>query len=281
MQLGSSLRRRRRKRDDPPDDGGEDRPTWLRTAGLGALAALAGLGLGYLFATWVLFPPPPPPGDLYEVPDVQGLDLDGAAARLDEAGLSLGTVEFLRHPRADSGTVVGQAPVAGQLATPDAPVRVTLSQGSERQPVPDLLGLRGDWAANVLHATGFEVSVDSVEAQDPRGRVLEIDPAPGTELALPGEVVLRVSKGPARVAMPSLVGMEEAAARDTLGVLGLVIGRVDEIFRFGRDQGVVVEQAPPADTLVDRGSAVRIGIGRRGRNGEPPDTAGNKNPRQP
>jgi beta-lactam-binding protein with PASTA domain len=43
-----------------------------------------------------------------------------------------------------------------------------------------------------------------------------------------------------------------------------VVAEVEEVFRFGRDQGRVVEQDPATETELQRGSAVRLTIGRRG-----------------
>ena len=40
---------------------------------------------------------------------------------------------------------------------------------------------------------------------------------------------------------------------------------IEEVFRFGRDQGIVVEQEPMADTGLQRGAAVRLKVGRQGR----------------
>lgn len=289
MQLGSSMRRRR-----GVERGGDqdDRRPLLRFVGVAVLVTTVGLGLGWLAATRVLFPAPEPPGDLYEVPDVRGEGLAQAGDLLDRSGLSLGTVGGLRHPEVDSGVVVGQAPLPGQLATPNMPVRVTLSLGPERRAVPEVTRLRGDWARNVLEATGFSVLVDSVESELPRGRVLGVDPEEGTELALPGEVRMEVSLGPPHFEMPRLLGMTEEEARDTLSTLNLVVGRVEEVFRFGRDQGRVVEQAPPPGTMVQGGAAVRLSVGRRSRGRESagivlPDTAsaapagGNKTSREP
>lgn len=259
MKLGSSIRRRRDSR------GG---PRWslssgpVRVAAIVAGTLLAGFGFGWLFATQLLFPAPPPPGDLYEVPDVRGVLVEDARARLDEAGLALGEVHELHHPLADSGAVVGQAPIPGQLARPGHPVRVTLSRGPERRPVPEVARVGADWARNVLEAAGFEVTVDSVEADEPAGSILEVSPPVGTVLAVPGEVTLRVSLGPPGFPMPSLLGMAEREARDTVEALGLHLSEVEEVFRFGRDRGIVVEQSPPADTVVEVGSTVRFSVGR-------------------
>jgi len=259
MKLGSSIRRRR--------DAGSG-PGWSLSSGPARVAAMvagtlvAGFGIGWLFATQLLFPAPPPPGDLYEVPDVRGAAVDDARARLDEAGLVLGEVRELHHPLADSGAVVGQAPIPGQLGRPEHPVRVTVSRGPERRAVPEISRVRADWARSVLEAAGFAVTVDSVEAAEPAGSILEVSPRVGTVLAVPGEVTLRVSLGPPGVPMPSLLGMSEREARDTVEALGLHLSEVEEVFRFGRDRGIVVEQSPPADTLVEAGSTVRFSVGR-------------------
>ena len=81
MKLGSSIRRRRFR-----SDGRFQWPEtkkWLRLGQLnisrdagfvaGAIVVL-GLVLGYVVSTRLLFPMPAPPGDLFEVPDVRGLD---------------------------------------------------------------------------------------------------------------------------------------------------------------------------------------------------------------
>jgi beta-lactam-binding protein with PASTA domain len=159
--------------------------------------------------------------------------------------------------------VIGQAPLPGQLGRSDTGVRLTVSLGPERGSVPDVIGLRQAWAQNLLGASGFRVEADSAEAREPRGVVVAVDPTPGTDLAIPGDVRITISTGPPLVAMPVLVGMTEEQARDTLRALGLSVLEVEELFRFGRDQGIVVEQTPPADTLLQAGTAVRLGVGRR------------------
>ena len=284
MRLGSSMRRRR---GSGRGSGSGRRKELLRLAGYSALVVVVGFGIGWLTATRLLFPAPEPPGDLFEVPDVRGEDLPGAADLLDRSGLSLGAVGGLRHPEVDSGVVVGQSPLPGQLSDPNAPVRVTLSLGPERRAVPEIVDLRADRARNLLEATGFAVVVDSVRSEEPKGRVLEVEPEEGTELAVPGEVRVVVSLGPPRFPMPRLVGMTEEEARDTLGALGLEIGEVEEVFRFGRDQGLVVRLVPPAEDTVQRGAAVRLAVGRTSRDifpsggADPDTTGGNKAPLRP
>lgn len=273
MRLGSSLERRRKKRRTSGGDGSRgSRRRRRRTDPVFSVRGLLvwlGLGvggaiLGFFLATFVLFPAPPPPEDLVQVPDLGGESLEGALDSLEPAALRLGAVDYLRHPQVDSGTVMGQSPLPGQLAAPGDSVRVTVSLGSERRAVPQVSTLRGDRAVSLLRATGFQVRVDSLESLEPRGTVLAVEPEEGAELALPGEVHLRVSLGPPAVVVPDLLSLTEGEARDSLAVLGLVVAEVEEIFRFGRDQGRVVAQDPPPGEEVERGSAVRLTVGRRG-----------------
>ena len=269
MNLGSSIRRRRRggrKDGEPRRELAPGLAALVSPRVLAASAGVAviGLGAGFFFATQVLFPAPDVLTGFVEVPDVRGNSVDGVRELLDGAGLDLGTVERYHHPLADSGSVVGQAPLPGQLILPGQPVRVALSVGPDRRPIPTVSRLAGVQAADVLRASGFTVLVDSAESELPRGSVVEVEPAEGTSLSLPAEIRLTLSLGPPLVEMPTLLGLSEVVATDSLEAIGLVVGDVEEVFRFGRDQGRVVGQEPPGGTEMERGSAVRLVVGRRG-----------------
>jgi len=201
---------------------------------------------------------------MVEVPDVRGMGAATATERLAGANLKLGEVDSLRHPSVAAELILGQSPLPGQLALPGTEVRVTRSTGPQLRAVPDVRRVDANRARIILEASGFVVSMDSVAAEAPRGRVIATRPSPDDTVALPSGIVLRVSQGPPLVPMPILLGMDEAEALAVLDSLGLVVGEVEEVFRFGRDQGVVVEQQPPGGTPMERGSAVRLAVGRRG-----------------
>lgn len=234
----------------------------LRALGVGVV----GLVVGYLFAVFVLFPAPGPPRDLRPAPDLRDRSVVAATTLLEDAALVAGDVRTLRHPSVDSGRILGQSPLPGQLARSGDTVDFVVSLGPERRPVPEVSRLRGDRAVDLLVATGFQVAVDSVDSPVARGRVVDIQPAEGTAMVLPARVALTVSRGPPTVRMPFVLGLLEEEARDTLGVLGLEVVEVEEVFRFGRDQGRVVTQDPAEGTELERGADVRLQIGRRGGN---------------
>jgi serine/threonine-protein kinase len=260
MKLGESMQKRRGRGASIAGRG----PQWGLLAGRLAALAAVGFGGGYLVATRVFFPLQPPPSDLVEVPVLEGLALTRVESALAEEGLELGAVEMLQHPAIDSGIVVGQGPMGVQLAAYGGRVRVTVSLGPQRQAVPDVIRLLGDRALRVLEATGFQVTVDSADSELAAGSVVAVEPGPGALLRVPAAVRVTLSRGPALVPMPYLLGIPQQEAIDSLTGLGFRLLAVDTVFRFGRDQGLVVEQDPPEDSLLTPQSMVRLSVGRRG-----------------
>ena len=270
MRLGSSIRRRRFRSDGRFEWPGEKRWLSLGPLNLSRDAAVVagtllvfGLVFGYLVTTRLLFPMPPRPQDLFEVPDVRGLDRAAALDMMARAGIRAAVTDSFRHPTALRGEVLGQTPLAGQLSTATNTVALTVSLGPVRRPVPDVVRLGLASARTVLEASGFIVVVDTLLAELPAGQVVEVLPEAGTEVDLPMEVIVLVSTGPPLVPMPLLLGIEQANAEVLLDSLEFELTEIEYRFRFGRDQGRVVEQFPPADSLVAPGSRVRLVVGRR------------------
>ncbi len=268
MKLGGSLERsrgRRRSLGARETEGGGRTPRPDRDLLLKVGALIVGGWLvGYVLSTRVLFPAPPPPRDLVEVPDVRGLGVASASELLAGSGLALGGVDSLLHPSVPEEIILGQSPLPGQVARPSSPIRVTISLGPQRRSVPDVRGLTMDRARIVLETSGFLVRSDTAESEEPRGRILDVTPAPGQQVVLPGQVRLLVSTGPPVIPMPLVLGLTQEDAVVMLDSLGLVVSDVEEVFRFGRDQGIVVEQEPASEVELRRGSPVRLKVGRRG-----------------
>lgn len=261
--------RRRRRSADADSGGGGGWPSvgqalrgrnTIRGVGLGLL----GLVMGYLIATQFVFPAAAAPTGFQTLPDLRGMDAVEAEVTLGEAGLEVRVVDTLLHPSSEAGTVIGQSPLPGQLADASTEVRLTVSAGAQRLPVPEVVGVSLGQAVDLLGASGFGFQADTVESDEPSGRVVASEPAPGGLLAVPGTVSLQVSAGPPPVTMPQLVGLDEEEARTRLDSLGLELTDVQERFRFGLDQGEVIEQEPAAGVTLDVGSAVRLVVGRRG-----------------
>lgn len=288
MDLGGSIRRRRKSAARPPSKrkrrsaARETRKRGSRKRGTGAkkraarvragrfalhpaIAALAtagaGLGLGYLVAVTLIFPVPDTPVELQVVPDLRGQPVALALSELADSGLAVSRVDSVRHPLVPAGMVIGQSPLPGPTALVRAPVRVTVSSGREVRPVPDLTRLDGSRAAELLEAGGFLVQVDTVESTVAPGRVLSMDPEPGTEVPLPGSVQLAVSSGPPTFLMPDLAGMTQGEAFALLRALGLGMGEVDRRYSLLNVRLIFGQYPEPYETVTE-GTQVRLIVGR-------------------
>ncbi|MEZ4415376.1 MAG: PASTA domain-containing protein [Gemmatimonadota bacterium] len=255
-----------------PRSGNADVRRWLSGVsgsgwGRAAVLGLVGLLVGYLFSTRVVFPAAPAPENLITVPDLSGEELSEVAARLEGIGLVVGEVDSVKHPGVDIGGVFGQSPLPGQRALPGSAVRLSVSSGRQEIRVPELVGAPLDQAVALLEASGFTLALDSVEASAPRGTVVGLVPEAGDLVELPATIGVQVSLGPPLVAMPRLIGLSEEEATEQLEALGLRVGDVEVRFRFGLDQGKVIEQEPAPGRQIEEGSTVRLVVGRRAREG--------------
>ncbi len=227
MMLGDSIRRRSGRRGRPPTAGGAGMSPGLRLALIAAGLAVAGFLAAYLFATFVIYPPAEALGEAVEVPDVVGLQVDEARERLRNAGLSV--AETVPVPDADEneGSIVAQSPLAGQALRPGAGLRLAVSAGAPRLRVPNLLGFEEVAAVAILERAGFHVESSRQIAEEPAGRVARVQPAPGSELAIPATVLLVISTGPPdEVTEDTLPALDGAGAGQ--GTAGDGSGGADE-----------------------------------------------------
>ena len=134
---------------------------------------------------------------LKPVPDVVGLDVREATRILQEAGF---TVERVDEPSDDKplNQVMDQDPDPEDEAPEGSAVTLTVSSGKAKTRVPNVIGRDPGSAGNELGRAGFATSQQTTSActtaQD--GRVVETNPAPGTELTKGETVTIIVCTAP-------------------------------------------------------------------------------------
>jgi serine/threonine-protein kinase len=202
------------------------------------------------------------------VPRVVGLPLQEALDRLERADLEVRSRSvFSQQPR---GEVVRQVPEPGEKVKPGTAVRLDVSKGPQRVPVPDVVGLGEDDAVAALRRAGFEARAFAVPSEEPAGTVVAQNPPGGAQAAKGDSVRINLSERrasaptaqpppkPKTVTMPNVVGQRQRAAQRRLRDLGLVV-RV--FFVPSQDpQGIVVAQRPQGGATVRRGSQVRLNV---------------------
>ncbi|HEX2343985.1 MAG TPA: PASTA domain-containing protein [Vicinamibacterales bacterium] len=132
---------------------------------------------------------------LANVPGVVGDTDRSAQMRLQQDGFQIGTVAEIRTGGVPAGAVVAQEPPA---AAPGTSVSLLVNRGERGATyvMPDLIGVNGDRAADILRRRGFRVALvgDHPYPGVPAGIVIRQAPQGGFQIA-PGEPIsLEVSR---------------------------------------------------------------------------------------
>ena len=153
------------------------------------------------------------------VPPVVGLRSDAAVNRLQADGFKVQIVP--QSSTRPAGVVFGQNPASGASVDKGSTVRLLVSKGRTLVTVPNAVGLSQVDARSKLVNAGFAVTTAQVFSDQPAGTVVAQDPAAGEKVAPGSKVRLNVSKGPARVDVPSEVGSTVDQAQSALAAEGL------------------------------------------------------------
>ena len=129
------------------------------------------------------------------IPALGGESERTAQLRLQQEGLALAAIAEIRSADYPAGTIVGQFPPPKSNA---ADVRLLVNRGERgaRYVMPDLIGVSGERAADLLRARGFRATVVGEHPSPgvPAGIVLRQTPQAGFQIA-PGEPIsLEVSR---------------------------------------------------------------------------------------
>lgn len=217
-----------------------------------ALVAILVLALGAIAAAWYLTR-----SDTKDVPAVEGLALDDAVARMQDAGFRTDIVSEASD--APQGTVFRQGPAAGTDAEGGSTVQLFTSKGPATVSVPNAVGVTEAEARDRLAAAGLQPSVYQVFSDKPEREVVAQSPAAGSKAADGSRVRLNVSKGTGLVDVPSLVGRSQGEAVSELQSVGL---KANVVMVPSREPaGTVVAQHPVAGQ-ARQGSAVRLNVSR-------------------
>ena len=234
-------------------NGDEDDDHRSRT-GLIVLLVLLLIGLiaaaAYLLPQ--LFESPP---EQQRVPELVGETEKAARTLIGDAGLAVGEVTYRTDPDARRNTVLEQDPNPDQYVDPGSEVDLVVSSGRPLEDVPYVIGQPRAQARSTLEGAGFDVTATVRESDEPRGQVLETDPAPGASVPENSTVTMFVSDGPEEV--PDVTGQKQGRAEQTLRDAGFE-PRVVETTDTTAPRGTVVEQSPQGGQDAPEGSTVTI-----------------------
>ncbi|MGE3488603.1 MAG: PASTA domain-containing protein [Vicinamibacterales bacterium] len=128
-------------------------------------------------------------------PNLLGETQRSAEIRVAQDGLLIGAVTEIRSALYPPDVVVAQDPPA---KTQTAEIRLLVNRGEDRATyvMPDLIGLNGDRAADVMRFRGFRVSITAQSAASaiPPGVVVRQSPAGGYQVHPGDPIALEISR---------------------------------------------------------------------------------------
>jgi serine/threonine-protein kinase len=195
------------------------------------------------------------------VPDVIGSTVEQARQLLTGQGFTV-KVEQVVDEVAPVGEVVDQDPGPNDEAPRGSEVTLFVSKGPADRPVPNVVGKTVAEASNLLGQAGFTANQTS-EASDTveEGRVIRTDPPADTPRPKGSAVTVVVSTGPAESAVPSVVGLTEANAINTVNGAGFQAVVEEVVTDDPTQDGRVVDQNPDGNAMATKGSQVTIFVG--------------------
>ncbi|HEY5159663.1 MAG TPA: Stk1 family PASTA domain-containing Ser/Thr kinase [Gaiellaceae bacterium] len=213
------------------------RPIW---PWLLALALAVAVGVAFWIVYRQLSENSPVP-----VPSVTGLTENAARKKITDAGLTVLSIRATSKT-SGKGKVFDQRPAEGERIAPNSTVRIWVSSGTGEIRVKSVIGTDQYKANNELQGSGFKVALQSTYSDTaPIGTVYRQDPV-GNDSALKGATVtIWVSKGPAPIALPSVVGKSYAEAASILKGRGFT-NVVREDVSSDQIKDLVTAQDPPA-----------------------------------
>jgi serine/threonine-protein kinase len=132
------------------------------------------------------------------VPSLLGESERSAQLRAQQQGIQLASLAEIRTTDYATGAVVAQAPAPRQALAAGATLALLVNRGEHgvTYVMPDLIGVNGDRAADLMRARGFRVSVvsDHPYPSIPAGIVLRQSPQGGFQIGLSDPISLEVSR---------------------------------------------------------------------------------------
>ena len=199
---------------------------------------------------------------MLEVPDVKGLTFEEAQAELNEKGLGIKNAGSSASEQYEAGQIISQTPDALTKAEEHTTIEVIVSSGKGEVSVPSVTGMDETTAYNTLSNAGFTPVKDYAYNGDvAQGNVIEQSPAAGSLGKSGDSVKIVISRGTEQegattIAVPSVLGLTEDAARAAIQNAGLTVGNITSGNSDTVASGQIISQSPAADAAVDPNTAV-------------------------
>jgi len=198
-------------------------------------------------------------GKKVTVPSVSGLTAAAAQAKLKplNLALSIGGQQF--SETIPSGHIISTNPQAGTDVRDGSTIAAIVSKGLERYAIPQVAGMSVADATAAITDSSLAVGgqTTAYDEKIAKGKVIGTNPPANQKLKRDQQVTLIVSKGPAPVPVPNLVGRSLSSAEKSLTNIGLEYS-VSREYSKSVPTGHVISTDPKAGEKANRGDSVSL-----------------------
>ena len=203
----------------------------------------------------------------FTLPNVQGDPLATAEEKLRANGFEVGQITDVPHETVPEGNVIRQTPPPG-VAAPGTVVDLEVSSGPFAVAMPDVTNRTRESALVALSDAGIDgdrVIIEEEFSSDVlEGFVVSTNPPAGAAVLRDASVTLVVSKGPAPIAVPDVVGESLESAEQLITNAGLIMVVANEPIDVSLDSGLaglVADQTPGVGEELFPGDEVTVKVG--------------------
>jgi RHS repeat-associated protein len=197
------------------------------------------------------------------IPTLIGLSKAAATGALTNIGLVAGTITQSYSNAVAKDLVMNQDPLAGAKVLKGSAVNFALSLGQELVTVPDITSLSQSAAEALIISS--RLAIGKVSRSDsssiPKDAIISQSPNSGLQVVVATVVDFVISDGPPipqLVLVPSLDGMTQGSAAETLTALKLTVGTVSNAYSSTIAPNLIISQQPAVGSQVLVGSAVDL-----------------------
>lgn len=214
------------------------------------------------------------PGAYTTLPNVLNASKVSAQSLLQEKGFDT-TVREVFDDDVKSGKVASTQPAPRSSIAKNATVTLIVSKGPEHFEIPDVIGMPEDEALAELKGANLIASIDDEtpwSEETKKGRVVSIDPEPGTDVTRKDGITITLSGGRKPIDVPVTVNKPQNEAVSELEDSGLK-AEIKEEYSDSLAEGHVLSQDPESGTL-HKGDTVTLTVSKGPENVEVPNVLG-------
>lgn len=201
--------------------------------------------------------------EVLRVPALVGSIYEDVIADPANSDVNIVVGEEMYDSKTAKGQILDQAPSAGKpFGEGENTVTVTVSLGPKTFTMDDYVGMDGRSVIIILERAGLVPSAQyEFNEEVESGVVMETVPGQGGVLKAGDPVIVKVSKGPEilMTEVPNLLGKTQDEAIAALTEKKLAVGKITPVEDEG-EEGKVVNQSILANSSVEEGTMVDIGI---------------------